>query len=140
MVFIGYDTNQERYICHWIDVFGGEFSGLAEGNLDRGGHAIEFTFKNPDGKFTNRFTFDPESQSWTSLMRQEARGEWKLFAEDKSPRSLGSERWSGDPDRWRSARILFLAEGEQTSEAVMARLTAFIGEAKLRFRFLRHAL
>ena len=83
MVFIGYDTNQKRYICHWIDVFGGEFLGLAEGNLDRGGHAIEFTFQYPDGKFTNRFTFDPESQIWTSLMRQEGKGEWKLFAEDK---------------------------------------------------------
>jgi|SRR5437588_6255133 len=83
MVFIGYDTNQKRYVCHWIDVFGGGFSGLAEGKLDQAGHAIEFTFKNPDGKFTNRFTFDPESQNWTSLMRQEAQAEWKLFAEDK---------------------------------------------------------
>jgi hypothetical protein len=83
MVFIGYDNTQKRYVCHWIDVFGGGFSGLAEGTSDEAGRAIEFVFNYPAGKFTNRFTYDPATQSWTSLMRQEAKGEWKLFAEDK---------------------------------------------------------
>lgn len=26
MVFIGYDNTSERYVVHWIDVFGGRFS------------------------------------------------------------------------------------------------------------------
>ncbi|HEY8226282.1 MAG TPA: hypothetical protein VIG25_13455 [Pyrinomonadaceae bacterium] len=26
MVFIGYDNTSERYVAHWIDIFGGRFS------------------------------------------------------------------------------------------------------------------
>jgi hypothetical protein len=31
MVFIGYDNTSERYVAHWIDIFGGRFSKRDEG-------------------------------------------------------------------------------------------------------------
>ena len=36
-----------------------------------------------NGERTNRFTFDPQTKSWTSLIRQVEHGEWKTFCEDK---------------------------------------------------------
>jgi uncharacterized protein DUF1579 len=83
MVFIGYNPGEQRYVCHWIDNFGGEFSALGYGKLDNERRAIEFTFNYKDGLFINKFTFDPVSKTWTSLMRQQEKGEWKVFAEDK---------------------------------------------------------
>jgi hypothetical protein len=83
MVLIGYDAGDQRYVCHWIDNFGGEFSALGYGRLDNERRAIEFTFNYKDGPFINKFSFDPATKTWTSLMRQQDKGEWKLFAEDK---------------------------------------------------------
>jgi hypothetical protein len=83
MVFIGYNAGDRSYICHWIDSFGGEFSAVGSGKIDNERHAIEFTFNYKDGPFTNKFSFDPVTRTWTSLMRQKRNGEWKLFAEDR---------------------------------------------------------
>jgi Protein of unknown function (DUF1579) len=84
MVFIGYDNASERYVAHWIDVFGGRFSEtLGYGKLDDAAHAIRFVFEYPDGPFQNTFTFDPKEKTWTSLMRQKDNaGHWSTFAED----------------------------------------------------------
>jgi hypothetical protein len=88
MVFIGYDNASERYVVHWIDIFGGRFSEtLGYGKLDEAAHAIRFIFEYPDGPFVNAFTFDPKTKTWTSLMRQNEKGEWKTFAEDKFTRT-----------------------------------------------------
>jgi hypothetical protein len=87
MVFIGYDTGEQRYVCHWIDNFGGQFSALGHGKIDNEKRAIEFTFDYRDGPFTNKFSFDPATKTWISLMRQQEKGEWKLFAEDKFTRA-----------------------------------------------------
>jgi hypothetical protein len=83
MVFIGYDSDRHHYICHWLDSFGGGFSALGSGQGDEAGHAIEFTFNYREGKLTNRFSFDPLAQTWTSPIRQQEKVECKLFAEDK---------------------------------------------------------
>ena len=88
MVFIGYDTAQHHYICHWLDSLGGGFSALGDGQRDAAGQSIEFTFNYPEGKLTNRFSFDPAAQTWTSLMRQQEKAQWKLFAEDKFTPSI----------------------------------------------------
>jgi hypothetical protein len=85
-VFIGYDTAEQRYVCHWIDNFGGQFSALGHGKIDNEKRAIEFTFDYRDGPFTNKFSFDPATKTWISLMRQQEKGEWKLFAEDRFTR------------------------------------------------------
>ncbi len=91
MVFIGYDAEEQHYVCHWIDNFGGQFSALGHGKIDNEKRAIEFTFDYKDGWLTNKFTFDPATKTWTSLMRQQDKGEWKLFAEDKFTRTETKE-------------------------------------------------
>ena len=88
MVFIGYDNASERYVAHWIDVFGGRFSEtLGYAKRDEGKNTIHFVFEYPDGPFDNTLTFNPESKTWTSLMRQKEKGKWSTFAEDKFTRT-----------------------------------------------------
>jgi len=79
MVFIGRDNASERYVAHWIDVFGGRFSEtLGYGRRD--GTTIEFLFEYPDGPFRTSFRWDPEGKSWHWLMRQKTPlGAWKDF-------------------------------------------------------------
>ena len=84
MAFIGFDHHTQRYVLHWIDVFGGRASEtIGYGTPDEAAHAIYFTFNNPDGQFLNVYAFDPVSKTWTSVMRQKSKGPWSLFAEDK---------------------------------------------------------
>src|SRR5215475_4092378 len=86
MVFIGYDNTSERYVAHWIDVFGGRFSETL-GYGKRSGNTIQFIFECPDGPFHNTFTWNPESRTWVFLMEQKDQtGKWKVFAEDKLAR------------------------------------------------------
>jgi hypothetical protein len=87
MVFIGYDNSSERYVAHWIDVFGGRFSeSLGYGT--RAGNSIKFVFEYPDGPFLNTFTWRAETRTWTFLMqRKNAAGMWVRFAEDSWRRS-----------------------------------------------------
>lgn len=83
MVFIGYDNASERYVAHWIDVFGGRFSETL-GYGTRDGNAIRLVFEYPDGPFYNTYTFDPVARSWASLMRtKNQKGDWVTFATDR---------------------------------------------------------
>ncbi len=91
-VFIGYDAAKKRYVCHWMDSFGGTYSALGWGTLDDASHALEFSFTDGDNDkpgepLTNRFSYDSESKSWTSLIRQYEKGERKVFCEDKFVRA-----------------------------------------------------
>ena len=82
MVFIGYDNTSERYVAHWIDVFGGRFSETL-GYGQRSGNSIKFVFEYPDGPFHNTFTWHPETKRWVFLMEHKDRaGKWGVFAED----------------------------------------------------------
>jgi hypothetical protein len=83
LVFIGFDDAAKSYVCHWVDVFGGRYSGVGRGRLDPNLVGIEFRFDSKEGSLTNKFGFDPETKSWTSLIRQEENGQWKTFAEEK---------------------------------------------------------
>ena len=83
LVFIGFDDAAKTYVCHWVDVFGGRYSGLGRGKLDPNLLGIEFRFDSKEGSLTNKLGFDPETRSWTSLIRQEENGQWKSFAEEK---------------------------------------------------------
>lgn len=80
-VFIGFDDAAQNYVCHWVDVFGAKDSALGRGQLDDKLLALEFKFGN--GELTNKFTFDPKTKTWTSLIRQTEKGEWVTFAEEK---------------------------------------------------------
>ena len=83
LVFIGFDEAAKTYVCHWVDVFGGRYSAVDRGKLDPNLLGIEFRFDSNEGALTNKFGFDPEAKSWTSLIRQEENGQWKTFAEEK---------------------------------------------------------
>ena len=86
IVLIGYDGIGKRYLCHWADNFGGDYSADGFAARDEASNAMEFKFEFHDGQLTNRFAFDPESNTWTSTIRQSEKGEWKLFCEGKFTR------------------------------------------------------
>jgi hypothetical protein len=82
MVFIGYDYMSERYVVHWIDVFGGRSSETL-GYGVRNGNSIKFVFEYPDGPFHNTFTWNPATKTWKFLGEQKTQqGKWTVFAED----------------------------------------------------------
>lgn len=90
MVFISYDNISERYVVHWLDVFGGRFSETL-GYGTRSGNSIKFVFEYPDGPFHNTFTWNPEQKAWEFLMRSKDKtGKWVVFAEDNL-RRISSE-------------------------------------------------
>lgn len=82
-VFIGFDTAAKSYVCHWVDIFGATYSALGSGKLDDKSLSVEFRFLPKDGDLTNKFTFDPQTKTWTSLIRQTEKGQWVTFAEEK---------------------------------------------------------
>jgi hypothetical protein len=82
IVLIGAESVGKRYICHWADTFGGDYSTDGFAPREEGSNAIEFKFVFHDGELTNRYAFDPKNGSWTSTIRQVEKGEWKLFCED----------------------------------------------------------
>lgn len=81
IVLIGYDASTSRYVAHWCDDYGGQYSAIGYGR--RSGNSIAFTFSYPDGPFHNTFTWDPSARSWTFVMQSEGpRGQRVLFATD----------------------------------------------------------
>jgi hypothetical protein len=54
---IGYDNMSERYVVHWIDVFGVRFSETL-GYGKRVGNEIDFIFEYPDGPFRTNLIWD----------------------------------------------------------------------------------
>jgi hypothetical protein len=81
LVYIGYQHADQRYVVHWLDVYGGKFSAVGYGK--RSGDAIEFAFQYDDGPFYNTFAWDPGAQSWTFKMESAAKdGSRRLFAVD----------------------------------------------------------
>src|ERR1051325_497039 len=82
MVFVGYDNASDRYVVHWIDIFGGRFSETL-GYGQRDGASIKFIFEYPDGPFHNTFTWNPAEKTWTFLMEHKNKeGKWTTFATD----------------------------------------------------------
>src|SRR5262249_22588834 len=81
-VFMGYDSTSERYVAHWIDVYGGRFSEtLAYGRRD--GDSILLSFEYPDGPFHNKLIWNAPMKTWTFMMeRKNASGQWVPFAQD----------------------------------------------------------
>jgi hypothetical protein len=80
-VYVGYDNASERYVIHWIDIYGGRFSETL-GYGTRQGNTIKFVFEYPDGPFHNTFTWNPESKTWRFLLEQKnEEGKWGVFAD-----------------------------------------------------------
>ncbi len=82
MIFIGYDNASERYVAHWIDIYGGRTSETL-GYGKRSGNSIAFNFEYPDGPFHNTFIWDSSNKQWVCRMEnKDAAGNWKPFATD----------------------------------------------------------
>lgn len=80
-IYIGYDNTSERYVVHWLDIFGGRFSETL-GYGTRDGNSIKFNFEYPDGPFHNTFSWNPQENSWRFLLEQkDTAGKWKTFAD-----------------------------------------------------------
>ena len=80
-IYIGYDNASDRYVIHWIDIFGGRFSETL-GYGTRAGNSIKFVFEYPDGPFHNTFTWNLGEQSWHFFLEQKSSdGKWKTFAD-----------------------------------------------------------
>lgn len=81
LVLIGYDASSQRYVAHWCDSFGAQYSAVGYGK--RVGETIDFVFSYPEGPFHNRFSWDPASRVWSFLMEAEGKdGKRTFFAED----------------------------------------------------------
>jgi hypothetical protein len=80
-VYIGYDNASERYVAHWIDIYGGRFSETI-GFGTRSGNNIKFVFEYPDGPFHNTFSWNAGSKSWRFLLEQKNdAGKWGVFSD-----------------------------------------------------------
>ena len=64
-VYIGFDATKSLYVCHWIDVFGGEYSSRGFG--ERESDSIRISF---DDDLINTFAYHPDNDSWTSKIDQ----------------------------------------------------------------------
>jgi hypothetical protein len=79
-VMIGYDHTSERYVVHWMDIYGGRFSETL-GYGVRSGDQIEIVFEYPDGPFHTTFHWLPEKKQWQWLMKTKDNfGHWVEFA------------------------------------------------------------
>ncbi len=86
-IYIGYDNTSDRYVIHWLDIFGGRFSETLAYGL-RDGNSIKFNFEYPDGPFHNTFFWNPQENSWRFLLEQkDTAGKWKTFA-DQTARKM----------------------------------------------------
>ncbi|MEI6669723.1 MAG: DUF1579 family protein [Acidobacteriota bacterium] len=81
LVLIGFDSSTQRYVAHWCDNFGAQYSGVGYGT--RRGNVIEFVFNYADGPFHNTFSWDPATRTWKCLLENEGKdGKRTFFAED----------------------------------------------------------
>lgn len=81
LVYIGYQHAEQRYVVHWLDVYGGKFSAIGYGR--RVGETIAFVFQYDDGPFYNTFKWEPRAESWTFTMEATGKdGKRELFAVD----------------------------------------------------------
>ena len=81
IVYIGYQHDTQRYVVHWLDVYGGKGSAIGYGK--RAGDSIEVAFQYDDGPFFNTLTWDTLGQGWTFKMESVNKdGKRQLFAID----------------------------------------------------------
>ena len=87
-VYVGYDNASERYVIHWIDIYGGRFSETL-GYGTRSANSIKFVFEYPDGPFHNTFTWNPDSKTWRFLLEQKnQQGKWSVFSDRTATRRI----------------------------------------------------
>ena len=87
MVFLGYSHKLDKYVVHWIDVFGGHFSReLGLGVRTRKGDAVVVEF-GKDRWLRNTMTWSSQDQRWSMLIQQrDAKRKWVTFADTRFAR------------------------------------------------------
>ena len=81
LVYIGYQHADQRYVVHWLDIYGGKFSAIGYGK--RVGDTIPFVFQYDDGPFYNTFKWDARTESWTFTLEANGKdGKREPFAVD----------------------------------------------------------
>jgi hypothetical protein len=87
LIYVGYDNASDRYVAHWIDIYGGRTSETL-GYGRRNGNAITFVFEYPDGPFHNTFTWNAGAKTWRFLLEQkDAAGKWTVFADQTATKA-----------------------------------------------------
>jgi hypothetical protein len=79
--FIGYDHLSERYLIHWIDIFGGRASETI-GYGHRTGDSVEFVFEYPEAPFHTTFHWNTASKGWEwHMTTRDKTGRWESFGD-----------------------------------------------------------
>jgi hypothetical protein len=79
-IFIGFDSDSNQIIAHWMDSFGAQYS-IPHGAGSISENTIEFIVSYPDSSFIDRFVYYPEGDSWIlEITTQQPNGIWKHFA------------------------------------------------------------
>jgi hypothetical protein len=85
MPFIGWDQATNRYVCIWLDIWGG-FSKFTAGYAPRTGDEIRFIFTDGKDAFHTTFKYDRQTETWEWLMDSEENGKSTPFARVKLTR------------------------------------------------------
>ena len=84
--YVGFSHAENRYVIHWMDVWGGHFAMSGKGTAK--GDAVEFRFPGDDGDFYNTFSYDRGADRWSmKLENADKAGKRTLFATERWERA-----------------------------------------------------
>ena len=79
-VFVGWDDAQKLYVIHWLDVYGGGYSGRGKGKRDGDSIPFVFHYENDNADFHTTFVWDEKTKTWQWNMDGEKDGKLRPFA------------------------------------------------------------
>ena len=88
--YVGWHEAKKRYVCYWLDAFGGGFVGT--GFAEPRPNELSFVFGELSEAFHNTFVFDPSAREWTWRMDAEHQGTLQPFARVRLTRVAQSDR------------------------------------------------
>lgn len=87
-IFIGFDSDSNQIIAHWMDSFGAQYS-IPHGTGSISENTIEFIVPYPDSPFKDRFEYSPEGDAWIlEITAQQPNNTWKHFAKYSFRRAI----------------------------------------------------
>ena len=88
--YVGWHEAKKRYVCYWLDAFGGGFVGT--GFAEPRPNELSFVFGEAGETFHNTFVFDPAAREWKWRMDAEHQGTLQPFARVRLTRVAQSDR------------------------------------------------
>jgi hypothetical protein len=79
-IFVGWDDTQKLYVIHWLDVYGGGYSGRGKGKRDHDAIAFVFHYENENTDFHTTFAHSDYDNTWHWDMDGEKDGKLTPFA------------------------------------------------------------